>query len=110
MKAKPFKGVVFLLVLVFLSLSFNHVFAQPEYAKWGKTAVEETAKEYPEWKLINYDYNGKVVISEERTQYNFKLTLESDEEQKKQVLVYVLVNPKTDQLSEVQFDEISGSS
>ncbi|MGP4059963.1 DUF3889 domain-containing protein [Halobacillus litoralis] len=107
MKSKPIKGLVFILVLVFLSLSFNHVFAQPpEYAKWGKTAVEETVKKYPDSELVNYDYNGKVIISEDRSQYNFKFTLNTANGQKKEVLVYVLVNQKSDQLIDVHFDEL----
>lgn len=110
MKPKPFKGLVFLLVLVFLSISFNHAFAQPEYAKWGKTAVEATAEKYPNLDLVNYDYNGKTVISDERAQYDFRFTFKASDGTKKEVLVYVLANPKNNQLIGVELDELGSSS
>ncbi|MGO4886260.1 DUF3889 domain-containing protein [Anaerobacillus sp. MEB173] len=74
---------------------------QPEYAKWGNTAVTEVKKQHPDWKVTDYLYEGKVIISDERQQYNFKLTIENVGE----VRVYVLTNPKTDKLINVHVDE-----
>ncbi|WP_051254601.1 MULTISPECIES: DUF3889 domain-containing protein [Halobacillus] len=104
-----YKGAVFLMALLFLSVSFNHVFAQPDYAKWGKAAVEETAKNYPDYDLVNYDYQGKVAIADNREQYTFLFTMDQAGT-KKNVRVYVLVNPAEDQLIEVQFEDIASSS
>jgi hypothetical protein len=78
---------------------------QPEYAKWGTIAVDETKQQYPDQELVDYQYEGKVVISDKREQYNFKMTLELNEE-RKEVRVYVLVNPKKEELIDVYFDEV----
>ena len=78
---------------------------QPEYAKWGKIAVQETMKKYPNSKLVDYEYDGKVIISDERAQYNFKFTLKQNNREK-EVLAYVLINPKTNKYIETHFDEI----
>ncbi|MYL38098.1 DUF3889 domain-containing protein [Halobacillus litoralis] len=108
-KRKSYKGAVFLMALLFLSVSFNHVFAQPDYAKWGKIAVEETDKNYPDFDLVNYEYQGKVAIADNREQYTFLFTMDQDGTKKK-VRAYVLINPAEDQLIEVQFEDMASSS
>ncbi|WP_053220218.1 DUF3889 domain-containing protein [Virgibacillus senegalensis] len=79
-------------------------FAQPEYAQWGKIALEEAKEQYPDYNATDYAYQGKVYISDEREQFTFLITLEGNET--KEVRVYVLVNPQTEQLIDVFFDEI----
>ncbi|RXI96477.1 DUF3889 domain-containing protein [Anaerobacillus alkaliphilus] len=98
--------LIFLVTMLFLILQTTTGFAQqqPEYAKWGKIAVEQTTKQFPKYEMVDYKYEGKVVISDERQQYNFKMTLELNGE-RKEVRTYVLVNPKQDQLIDVYFDE-----
>ncbi|WP_408007001.1 DUF3889 domain-containing protein [Pseudalkalibacillus sp. A8] len=103
------KMIIVLLLLSCFGLSNDSYGQQPDYAKWGKSAVQETMKQYPNFKIVNYEYDGKVIISDERSQYNFEFTLEQDEKEKK-VNVYVLVNPKTNQLIDIHFDEIEDLS
>ncbi|WP_181350408.1 DUF3889 domain-containing protein [Thalassobacillus sp. CUG 92003] len=98
--------VTLLWSLLFLVLPANNGLAQPEYAKWGKIAVEETAKQYPDLKLVEYEYDGKVFISDERAQFDFEFQLEDNQGQKSEIRTYVLVNQKTNQLIDVYFDEI----
>lgn len=101
-----YRSKIILLTLLFLLIPVNFGLAQqPDYAKWGKIAVEETKQQYPNQEIVDYLYEGKVVISDVREQYNFKMKLELKEE-KKEVRVYVLINPKKEQLIDVYFDEI----
>ncbi|MCP8618136.1 DUF3889 domain-containing protein [Salirhabdus salicampi] len=106
MKQVKWGKLLLLLSLVVILLPTVTTYAQPEYAKWGKIAVAETKKQYPTHKVTDYAYQGKVVISDERQQYNFRLSVQANEQQKKDVNVYVLVNPKEDKLLDVYFDEI----
>ncbi|UOQ43693.1 YqzG/YhdC family protein [Halobacillus salinarum] len=111
MKHSHFRGAAFLIVISILAFAFSSGFArQPEYAQWGKTAVEETAKKYPGWNLTEYEYDGKVFISDNREQFNFKFVLENENQQKKDVLVYVLVNKPQNKLIDVYFDELQDLS
>lgn len=96
---------IFLCLALFTSASFTNA-QQPSYAKWGKIAIQETTKQYPEDKVVEYTYEGKVFISDERHQYNFEFTLKSSDDQSKKVRVYVLANNKKDELINVYFDDI----
>ncbi|MFD1040447.1 DUF3889 domain-containing protein [Virgibacillus byunsanensis] len=101
LKAIAFFG---LLLMIF---PINTIHAQqPEYAKWGKIAVEETSKQFPDLNLVDYEYEGSVFISDERVQYNFEFTLETEGGEERTIHTYVLVNPDTEQLIDVYFDEI----
>ncbi len=101
------KKRILMVMVLMLMLQATSVFAQqePEYAPWGKIAVERTTKQFPKYEVVDYLYEGKVVISDERQQYNFKLILELNDE-KKEVRTYVLVNPKQKKLIDVYFDEL----
>ncbi|SDL93316.1 DUF3889 domain-containing protein [Sediminibacillus halophilus] len=89
--------------VIFLTLPMITL-AQPEYAQWGNIALEDAKAQYPDYNATDYAYQGKVFISAEREQFNFLITLEGEET--KEVRVYVLVNPQTEQLIDVYFDEI----
>ncbi|KMM39076.1 DUF3889 domain-containing protein [Guptibacillus hwajinpoensis] len=96
-------------VCLFISLLVPVSFASaqiPSYAKWGKTAIEETTKKYPDQNVTDYRYDGKVFISDVREQYDFEFTLKKEDGQSREIRVYVLVNPKTDQVIDVKYDEI----
>ncbi|WP_270181404.1 DUF3889 domain-containing protein [Alkalihalobacillus sp. CinArs1] len=104
-----FKKVTWCLSLMLgLALLIQGPFAsaqQPSYAEWGKIAIQETKKQYPEESVTEYTYDGKVFISDERHQYNFDFTLKSNG-MKKNVRVYVLVNDKKKELIDVYFDDV----
>ncbi|MBN8210597.1 DUF3889 domain-containing protein [Bacillus sp. NTK071] len=94
-------------LFIFLLVPVSFASAQiPSYAKWGKTAIEETTKKYPEQKVTDYRYDGKVFISDVREQYDFEFTLKKENGQLREIRVYVLVNPKADQVIDVKYDEI----
>ncbi|SDZ41501.1 Protein of unknown function [Evansella caseinilytica] len=98
------KIVTFMMLFLFLPIHFVAA-QQPAYAEWSKIAVEETVKQFPDQKVVDYLYEGKVVISDKREQYTFKLMLESAAGEKKPVRAYVLVNPKNNKLIDVHVDE-----
>ena len=98
--------IISICLFVCLLIPVSHVGAElPSYAKWGKVAIEETTKKYPEQNVTDYRYDGKVFISDVREQYNFEFTLKTNG-QSREIRVYVLVNPKSDQLIDVLYDEI----
>ncbi len=102
MKAIMISLCLFVTLLVPASFAKAEI---PSYAKWGKTAIEETTKKYPNQKVTDYRYDGKVFISDVREQYNFDFTLKTNG-QSREIRVYVLVNPKKDQVIDVLYDEI----
>ncbi|MFB4164359.1 DUF3889 domain-containing protein [Alteribacillus sp. JSM 102045] len=94
-----------LVIFILFALPSNVGQAQPEYAKWGQVAVSEVKNEYPDYQLKDYSYDGKVVISDEREQFTFTMTLEKNGETKK-VKAYVLTNPQTEEQIDVSLEEI----
>lgn len=103
---KKIKGFLSVLMILTLVVQAPIASAQPpSYAEWGKIAIQQTKKQYPNQNVTEYTYDGKVFISDERHQYNFDFTLESNGVSKN-VRVYVLVNDKKDELINVYFDDI----
>ncbi|WP_347551103.1 DUF3889 domain-containing protein [Pseudalkalibacillus hwajinpoensis] len=103
------KITLFLSLFLFVSFLLPATFAEaqlPSYAKWGKTAIEETTKKYPDQQVTDYRYDGKVFISDVREQYNFEFTMKTENGTSREIRAYVLVNPKTEQLINVLYDEI----
>ncbi|WP_088036356.1 DUF3889 domain-containing protein [Evansella clarkii] len=91
-----------LLILVSVVVPANFAQAQdPEYAKWGKLAIERMMEEYPGEDVKDYDYQGKVLISDVREQFNFLFTLEDGSK----VRVYVLVDRKKDELIDIHLEK-----
>ncbi|WP_067929149.1 YqzG/YhdC family protein [Alicyclobacillus shizuokensis] len=74
----------------------------PEYARWGKIAVDRTATRYPNARVVDYLHVGRRTLSETRAVERFKLWLRGGG---KEFGVYVDVtfNPKTEQLISVVF-------
>ncbi len=100
------KLIAVLAMTFILLVPIAHVGAEPpSYAKWGKTAIQETSQRYPDQQITDYSYDGKVFISDVREQYDFEFTLKQNG-QSREIRVYVLVNPKKDQLIGVKYDEI----
>ena len=96
--------LLFSVLVMFLLPSHVHGEA-PSYAKWGKIAIEQTTKKYPDQQVTDYRYDGKVFISDVREQYDFDFTLKQNGQSRK-IRVYVLVNPQSDELIDVKYDEI----
>lgn len=73
---------------VFVLLSFAHsevmseetvaLHAEPSYAKWGKLAMEETAKAYHDASIIDYKYEGRHAMGQGEAEESFLLWLKQD--------------------------------
>ncbi|SDJ84088.1 DUF3889 domain-containing protein [Sediminibacillus albus] len=98
-----FRNALMVFALLFMAFPAS-MLAQPEYAEWGRLALQETKNEYADYNATDYSYQGKVYISEQREQFNFEIKLQGAEP--KEVRVYVLVNPETEQLIDIYFDEV----
>jgi hypothetical protein len=69
---------------VFVLLSFTNsdvmsgdeasaLHAEPSYAKWGKLAMEETAKAYRDASIIDYKYEGRHAMGRDEAEESFLL-------------------------------------
>lgn len=52
--------------------------AAPSYAKWGKLAMEETAKAYPDAAIVDYKYEGRFEAGPGGTEERFRLWMRKD--------------------------------
>lgn len=102
---------IFPLMLI-LSFMFTSIFAheshaqpEPDYAKWGKIAIEEVMKKYPGSQETDYEYLGRKTLSRTETQdaFDFRVTAEG---KKRLVRAYVIFNPQTNKLVRTQIVEV----
>ncbi|MBY6035591.1 YqzG/YhdC family protein [Fictibacillus nanhaiensis] len=75
---------VLLSAFLFSSLALPTVHAvypdvqEPAYAKWGRLAVFETGKRYPDYQIVDYLYMGRNLAQNEDIVEKFKLWLKKD--------------------------------
>ncbi|WP_134702774.1 DUF3889 domain-containing protein [Ammoniphilus sp. YIM 78166] len=106
---KPSKVFSFMLILCFMLMSIltpaSHAQPEPDYAKWGKLAMEEVMKKYPGSQETDYEYLGRKTLSSTETQdaFDFKVV---DNSKKKLVRAYVVFNPQTNKLVKINLVEI----
>ncbi|MDQ6419155.1 DUF3889 domain-containing protein [Paenibacillus sp. LHD-117] len=80
--------------------------AVPGYAKWGRLAMEETAKAYSGASIIDYKYEGRSERGQGMAEEKFRLWLrESDREFG--VRVTITVEIATDTSRGVRFEELT---
>lgn len=92
---------------LFCFLAFTVVSSEvtsQEEIEWGELAAVAVKEEYPDYTLMDYTFQGKTTISEEREQYTFKIRIKKNNEPIT-VHTYVLVHPETKQPIHVFFDE-----
>lgn len=77
---------------------------EPEYAKWGKIAVNETKKRYPEASVVDYLHVGRTLKGDILVQENFKLWLRSASREFG-VLVTIVFDKNTEQIRSIDFCE-----
>lgn len=65
--------ISFLVILIFSTVTVE---AAPEYAKWGKIAVEETQKRYNAV-IIDYKHIGRTELTPKKSEEKFKLWIRS---------------------------------
>ncbi|HIW34533.1 MAG TPA: YqzG/YhdC family protein [Candidatus Paenibacillus intestinavium] len=93
-----------ILLLVLLIISSVQVKAAPEYAKWGKVAVEETEKRYRA-DIIDYKHIGRTNLTAQKSEEKFKLWIRSKEGNEFGVYVTILFDPSTEMIQSIKFSE-----
>ena len=98
-----------ILLLIFSILLTSYVLAypvstQPEYAKWGRLAMTETQKRYPNAEIIDYLHIGRRQISPTIAEERFKLWLR-ESSREFGVFVYIQFNTNTEEVKKITFQE-----
>jgi hypothetical protein len=65
---------------------------EPAYAKWGRMAVFETGKRYPDYDIVDYLYMGRNLAQNEDIVEKFKLLLKKGSSEKG-VIVTITLTP-----------------
>jgi hypothetical protein len=110
------RHIVMKVVFVLLSLAHSDViptegtvqYAEPAYAKWGKLAMEETAKAYRNASIVDYKYEGRTILSEGQAEERFVLWIVKDTREFG-VRVSIRVNTRTDELIDVRMQELDSN-
>ncbi|WP_102346409.1 DUF3889 domain-containing protein [Bacillus sp. Marseille-P3661] len=87
--------------------TIHHVLADnvPQYAKWGRIAMQKTKEQYPHAEIVDYLHLGRESDTTTITE-KFKLWLiESDKEFG--VIINIKFDNKTEQIQEIEFIEVS---
>ncbi len=79
--------------------------AVPSYAKWGRLAMQETAKAYEGASIVDYKYEGRSESGQGLAEEKFRLWLKQDGREFG-VRVTITVDTATDRSRGVRLDEI----
>lgn len=96
--------LLFFCPLLTVPLPLSPACAEPAYAKWGRLAMRETQKKYPQAQIIDYLHVGRRAISAGTAEEVFKLWLRQAE---REWAVYVRIRfvTSTDQVLSIRFEE-----
>ncbi|QRG68119.1 YqzG/YhdC family protein [Brevibacillus choshinensis] len=78
--------------------------AQPPYAKWGKIAMQQTMKTYPNAKVVDYLHVGRKTKTPTTSEETFKLLLQENNRMRA-LLVHIEFETKTEKVLKVRFEE-----
>ena len=68
---------------------------EPSYAKWGRLAVFETGKRYPDYQIVDYLYMGRNLAQNGDNVERFKLWLRKGAAEKGVVITITLTPQRT---------------
>ncbi|MCR8658799.1 YqzG/YhdC family protein [Paenibacillus endoradicis] len=91
-------------LLTLLIMSAVSVGATPEYAKWGKVAVEVTQKRYSA-DIIDYKHISRTHLTTKKSEEKFKLWIRNKEGIEFGVYVSIQFDPSTEIIQSIQFSE-----
>ncbi|WP_026691218.1 DUF3889 domain-containing protein [Alteribacter aurantiacus] len=77
---------------------------EPEYARWGKLAVEKVKERYPDVKVVDYLHVGRKEIDEDTASETFKLWMRGDDREFG-VFVTITFEKETDEVLEISYEE-----
>ncbi|BFH63463.1 DUF3889 domain-containing protein [Paenibacillus azoreducens] len=99
------KRLLIFSVAVFIVIAFNvSVEAEPEYAKWGAIAVNETQKRFKA-DIIDYKHIGRIELTPKKSEEKFKLWLRNKEGNEFGLYVSIQFDPSTDLIYSIRFSE-----
>ncbi|MHA6484310.1 DUF3889 domain-containing protein [Paenibacillus sp. strain BS8-2] len=79
--------------------------AAPDYAKWGRLAMQETAKAYEGASIVDYKYEGRVDTGQGLAEEKFRLWLQHGGREFG-VRVTITVEVATDQSRNIRIEEL----
>lgn len=83
----------------------SFAFAQPEYAQWGRLAMQEAHKKYPQAAIVDYLHVGRTTLSPSIAEETFKLLLRQNGREWG-VLVHIRFVIKTSQVLSIRFENV----
>jgi len=96
--------IVFLIACCFMGLSQVAIAtAEPDYAKWGRMAMQETAKRYRA-EIVDYKHLGRQSEHAGKAVESFRLLLNNGQ-RKFAVTVHIRFQLQTEQVLQIQFVE-----
>jgi len=98
------KKLMISLVAVLIFSTAATVEAAPEYAKWGKIAIEETQKRYHA-DIIDYKHIGRTDITPKKSEEKFKLWIRNKEDKEFSVFVSIEFDRTTEIIQSIHFSE-----
>lgn len=78
--------------------------AAPEYAKWGKIALEETQKRYNA-QIVDYEHIGRSRISDSISEETFKFWIRQKNGKEFGVYVRIQFERSSEKISSIKFSE-----
>ncbi|KPH72129.1 MULTISPECIES: YqzG/YhdC family protein [Bacillaceae] len=110
---KVISAITVICILMIGSISFFSLWepiqaqeeAIPSYAKWGRMAMKETSKKYPNAQIIDYLHVGKKTKGDNAVE-QFKLWLK-ESNREFGVLIDIEFHPDTDEVISVNFKEVN---
>lgn len=76
----------------------------PEYAKWGRMAMQNVMEKYPNANVVDYLHIGREVGTE-NTVEKFKLWLRADDNHEFGVFVDITFNNQTEEVINIKYTE-----
>ncbi|MGD8190950.1 YqzG/YhdC family protein [Brevibacillus ginsengisoli] len=95
---------LFLAVVMVWCLFLQTASAQPPYAKWGRLAINETQKHYPQAQIIDYLHIGRESLDNNQSRENFRLWLRQNQKEWG-VLVSITFDTRTEQLISIKIND-----
>lgn len=100
-----FSTIVSVLIAMLMTISFTlPAAAQPAYAKWGRIAMQQTIKTYPNAEIVDYLHVGRIEKTPTTSEETFKLLLQEGN-RRWALLVHIEFERKTEQIVRIRFEE-----
>lgn len=97
---------VIALSIVLPASSASYTLEQPEYAQWGRLAIQETQKRYPQAAIVDYLHVGRVNLASSTAEETFKLWLRQNGREWG-VFVHIQFVTRTSQVLSIRWEKVS---